>query len=259
MKRHHARLVAVAVLVVVLCAGAAFVRLNAKQQIAERREAATRNISTHAAAIDRELDAALRHLRSTATAVPDRGVAYDFASAAADVLARVPIGEHVILIRAPATITLFPARSDSFPQELLRAWAPRTDASESDMAIKSIRYQGAEYGIIGVSAPKSALSKASRTASWVAASIPIDRLLRAAAFERLQNAGYDYQLIDTETSGRSHRILARSRESTLSDPVEQIVSRSDGQWRIAMAPRGGWILGLLKWRATALCPGRAPG
>ena len=54
MKRHHARLVAVAVLVVVLCAGAAFVRLNAKQQIAERREAATRNISTHAAAIDRE-------------------------------------------------------------------------------------------------------------------------------------------------------------------------------------------------------------
>ena len=134
MKPHAARTIAGAVLLMVLCVGAAFVRLNAKQQITERREVAARMTDVLAAAIDREFDAVIRNLRGVTRNLPDRGHDAGVVAIAADILEHNPIVQHVVRIEGPATINVYPPDSDAFVRALQRVMAAGVGAPMADLA-----------------------------------------------------------------------------------------------------------------------------
>ena len=248
MKRHTARTIACVVLLVLLCPGAAFVRLNAKQQIAERREVAARIASVLAAAIDREFDAVIRNLRAVARTLPDRGSDAGIVPVAADILEHNLIVQHVVRIEGPATINVYPADSDAFVRALqillpASVGTPTADLAAVDEStlVESVRYAGVENILIGVSVPGAAGSPIGTPGTRIAASIPIERLLRAAGFDRLADSGFDYQLTDNNPRSGERRILARSREAELSDPIAQTIARGNARWRAVLAPRAGWL------------------
>ena len=248
MNRRTGLIPAAAVLLVALCVGAAFVRLDVKQQMAERREATVRIATKQAAAAEREIDSVFRNLRTFTTEIDGDRSDGNRVSAAAAMAPRVPLVQHIFLAAGGAIETVYPARADGTLGETVLTLTQSGSASpaaasmlEAPALLGPLRFKGADYVVAAVPTTYPAASGSRDIGGWAGASIPLDRLLHAAEFDRLADAGYDYQLSYVDRRTGAFRTFSRSSGTELTRPVEKTIAQTDSAWRLSMAPREGWL------------------
>jgi len=247
MKPHRSLVSAACVFIVVVFAGFSFVRMDAKRHAAEQRLATEQLAVTQVYALERELQSASEVVRALAAEIRRRDSVDDFVSVAATVMGRAPNVEQLLVVAGNEIYAVYPARVESSGRDTLSvaSWPeiPRADEShpEAPTLAGPTRLFGADGVIVRVPVAVGLSNSRKPLSGWVAAYLPLDRLLRSAGFDRLSAAGYDYELSHTGPRSRQPRAFSRSSTTELTSPVTQAIHRTDERWRLSLAPREGWL------------------
>ncbi|MGY6214530.1 PAS domain S-box protein [Methylolobus aquaticus] len=73
--------------------------------------------------------------------------------------------------------------------------------------------------------------------------IRLPRILAAAQFERLEEAGYNYELWRANPDSGHRQIIVNSRSPLVGPPVTTAVDVPNGQWMLGLTPARGWYSG----------------
>ena len=82
--------------------------------------------------------------------------------------------------------------------------------------------------------------------------IRLPRILAAAQFERLEEAGYNYELWRSNPDSGRRQIIMNSRSPLVGPPVTTAVDVPNGQWMLGLTPARGWYSGTRIAIGTAL-------
>ncbi len=75
---------------------------------------------------------------------------------------------------------------------------------------------------------------------FVIAVLRLQDFLPATNLGSLAQSGYDYELYRSHSETGKRQSIARSTDSPLPAPVTHVIEVPNGQWVLAVAPRGGW-------------------
>lgn len=245
MRNHRPLLSALGVALLAIAVGAAFVRLTVQHQTEERRAAAERVAVRQVEAMESELESTAGAIYALATALNRQADPGDFASAAAAVAALSPDMRNLFLVAGGQIKAAYPARAPGNELEgvLAGTWTGERDPLERANApavLGPVRLRNGEHVVV-MRLPVDFNASVAAAEGWVAATLPLDRLLRSTGFDDLARAGYDYRVSYLDPASRQQRIFSRSLPTELEDPITKVVHGTDKQWRLSIVPRGGWL------------------
>lgn len=228
----------------------ALVRSGLTQQVADAHLGAERLAAAQVQALEGELESVQRAVYALWTDVRMARRGDDFADRAAPIAQLAPSVRNFVLVAGGALEAAYPAAEDVTVPDALAAfdWRdPGTIVATGERSpsggpalLGPVRLRrGDNVVVVRTPAPIDALD-ATAGGGWIAAVVPLDRLLRNSGIDGLAADGYDYQLLHVDPRRRQTRVIAQGPDAP-NDPVERMVLRTGSQWRLAIAPHDGWI------------------
>ena len=250
----QARLRCAAVLLLVGLVGIAFVNLNTKQRVLERRSVAAQLGLRAIEALEGALRGASADVQALTLTIGRRGSAQDFESLIGQQLADHPStmdrlfwveGRH---LRSQVSLRPGAIAMDEASTPLGDDDAAAPDPAPAPTLAGPVRLaSGAPVLLLRAQAwaiQGTGPQRSSQPLGAVVAALRIDEVTRASGLDRLSAAGYDYQLALAlaPRSGTRERLLAQATPGSLLDtPVRQTLRLHDDRLHLSIAPRAGWM------------------
>jgi two-component system, cell cycle sensor histidine kinase and response regulator CckA len=231
-----------------LAAGGLLVVQQERLESAERHRAASDAARSAADAIQLQLEGSLAAPYALAAAVRQTGGVHDFERYAGELLG--VFGGIDSLQLAPGGVLrhIHPLAGNeaALGVDLLRSPVQRPDVLRA-IETRRLVLVGPftlRQGGIGFAARVPVFVKGDdgEDRFWGIASaiFGLPRLLKAARFERLSEAGYEYALRKNSAAPGGELVAASSGASRMRDPVAAQVHFPGDAWTLAIAPRRGW-------------------
>ncbi|HYO76216.1 MAG TPA: diguanylate cyclase, partial [Thermoanaerobaculia bacterium] len=215
--------IALIALLLALGVGSAFVRLADGRSIEARRGAATDAAAATSLRVERQIDAAFA-AASTAAALLRSGAAADFRATALESIGR---GIAAVEIIENGTVTrVEPALPDEQGQPAFTA--PPPNGANQVLAIPDPRRLRACVRISS-DAPR-----------FAAAVVDVRELLAQSGVADLQEKGYDYRLVASDTLSGRNTVIARSSPLEFDEPVRSSFDVPQGRWTLEVVRSAGW-------------------
>ncbi len=243
-----ARRLAWIVALVTLALGAAFIRLVEQRREDTKRRAARDAASALARRLEQELDAPLSVAEVLASVLRQAGRIDRLGALAQDLIRARPSIESLQLAPDGVVTEVVPseAAGAALGRDLLRDPEVQSFAREAAGAKRAVLtgpLPRADRGpvLLGLW-PVFLPSESGDERLWgfVAVAIGLRPLLQAASADAVVAQGYDYELEASAASGQRRRVLARTTERGLAEPVTAQVQAAASPWTVRVAPRSGW-------------------
>jgi serine/threonine-protein kinase len=225
---------AAAAFLAVLGVGAAFLH-----QLVERRDESARTRARELGTaqvhdLEKRLD--LLFASSSALAAVLRQDVDGFAAVAAGVLDGSPGLSALVFVPAGGPPVVHPPGAEEGEAE----WLTTTPASPDSRPVGRhlegpTRLPSGDLVVFGVIAVD-----AGDGTGQVAAALRVSELVRGSALAELRQAGFDYELAGVDPGSGRQRVLDRSTELALADPMSFPIAVPGGGWTLALAPGDGW-------------------
>jgi signal transduction histidine kinase len=200
---------------------------------------------SQALSLERQLDRCLTVPFVLSEIVQRTGQVSQFNTLAADIMRREGGIAYIELAPKGITQQVYPRNEpvSTLDRSLFAATPPAAAAfSPSALTVDPLDPQrSANTAMVGrllvlVPAPKG------KQTFWgvVSVGIHLDRLLHSARLHTIAFDGYDYELSRLDGEAQTWGVIARSSSTALTHPVTQAIAVPNGNWQLAIAPKGGW-------------------